>query len=371
MTKLIFFIVFFIAVNASIVHADEAKAELGQLLYFDKNLSLNRSQSCASCHNPAVGFVDDRGTELKGAASLGDNGQSIGDRNAPTAAYAAFSPDFHFNSKTQQYVGGQFWDGRAKNLQAQASAPLLNPNEMGLTSTAMVKQRLRENQHYVLLFKNIYGDAIFNHNNSLFKAMTESIAAFEQSAYFSPFDSKYDRYLNGNYELSAQEELGMSLFFSNNNTNCASCHVLKGENQTAETFTNYEFHNIGVPVNSPLRGINGVKKDHLDTGLLENPLVEDDKHAGKFKVPTLRNVALTAPYMHNGVFKELSTVIEFYDQYNNSKRVLNPETQQPWREAEIKDTINKKDLKAKRLSDAKIKALVAFLTLLNDQRYEQ
>ncbi|OQR41022.1 methylamine utilization protein MauG, partial [Aliarcobacter cryaerophilus] len=165
------------------------------------------------------------------------------------------------------------------------------------------------------------------------------------------------------------EDLGMSIFFSNNNNSCASCHVLKGEGKAGETFTNYEFHNIGVPVNNELREKNGINEK--DLGLAANPNIKNkDENLGKYKTPTLRNVAVTAPYMHNGVFKDLRTVVEFYDKYNNKERTLNPETNLPWDEPEHKDTISLKELKANAQTDRKIDALVAFMKLLTDKRYE-
>jgi len=91
---------------------------------------------------------------------------------------------------------------------------------------------------------------------------------------------------------------------------------------------------------------------------------------GKYKVPTLRNVAVTAPYMHNGVFSDLRTVVEFYDKYNNKDRTINKETNKAWDEPEVKDTISLKELKAKELSDRKVEALVAFMELLTDEKYE-
>lgn len=354
----------------SSVAANDEKIQLGRLLFIDKNLSLNRSQACATCHNPAAGFVDDRGNGVGSAASLGDDGQSLGDRTAPSAAYAAFSPKFHFNAKSKKYIGGQFWDGRATDLQAQAGGPPLNPAEMGLPDVEAVRNRLEENDYYVIAFREIYGQDIFNNSDEIYQAMTDSIAAFERSDYFSPFDSKYDRYLQGEYEMTAQEELGMSLFFSNNNTNCVSCHILKGEDKPEETFSNYEFHNIGTPVNNALRVKNGVDVEHIDHGLLDNPAVKDVEQDGKYKVPTLRNISVTAPYMHNGIFSELKTVIEFYDKYNNPKRKNNPETGKPWQQPEVSKTVNKEELKAKRLTNSKIDALIAFLGILTDKRYE-
>lgn len=345
-----------------------SKEALGQVLFFDKNLSNNRTQACATCHNPDSGFVDNRDNGVKKMASMGDNNKSIGDREAPTASYAKFSPAFHFDEKKQKYIGGQFWDGRASTLEDQAGGPPLNPDEMGMLSKKDVVNRIKENELYVNSFKTLFGNDILEDEEKAYSALTQVIAAFERTDEFSPFDSKYDRYLKGEYDLTPLEDLGKSIFFSNNNNSCASCHVLKGEDEEGETFTNYEFHNIGTPANNQLRAKNGVNE--IDKGLLANPNVKDEKQLGKYKVPTLRNVAVTAPYMHNGVFSDLKTVIEFYDKYNNKERTINPETGKVWDEPEVKDTISTKELKAKELSDRKVEAIVAFLKLLTDKKYE-
>ena len=344
------------------------KETLGQVLFSDKNLSKNRTQSCATCHNPNTGFTDDRENGIGKMASLGDDNKSLGDRQAPTASYAKFSPDFHFDEKKQKYIGGQFWDGRAKTLEEQAGGPPLNPIEMGMGSKKEVVDRIKENAYYVQTFKELFGEDVFKDDEKAYDAMTSAIATFERSNEFSSFDSKYDRYLKGEYDLTPLEDLGKSIFFSNNNNSCATCHVLKGEDKAGETFTNYEYHNIGTPANKTLRAKNGVKE--IDKGLLANPNVKDVAQNGKHKVPTLRNVAVTAPYMHNGVFKDLKTVIEFYDKYNNKDRNINPETKKPWDDAEVKETIALKELKANALTDRKVEALVAFMKLLTDKKYE-
>lgn len=342
--------------------------ELGKVLFNDKNLSLNRTQSCATCHNPEFGFSDNRDNGVNSMASLGDNQKSIGDRIAPSASYAKFSPPFHYNEKKKKYIGGQFWDGRAATLDIQAQGPPLNPDEMAIPDVKTFIERVKENSFYVTSFKEIYGDNIFEDDKKAYEAFSKIVMEYEQSDEFSPFDSKYDRYLKDEYDLTPLEDLGKSIFFSNNNNSCASCHVLKGEDKAGETFTNYEYHNIGTPENRALRAINGATKK--DLGLLANPLVNDEKEKGKFKVPSLRNVAVTAPYMHNGVFKDLKTVVLFYDKFNNSNRVINPETNKPWEEAEIDENISKEELKAKKLSDRKVEALVAFMKLLTDRKYE-
>ncbi|MFY9075663.1 methylamine utilization protein MauG [Malaciobacter mytili] len=347
----------------------QAKKEvLGKVLFFDKNLSKNRTQSCATCHNPEVGFVDNRDNTVNSMASLGDDGKSLGDRQAPTASYAKFSPKFHYDKNKKKYIGGQFWDGREATLAGQAGGPPLNPLEMGMPNKKAVVERLKENEFYKEQFKEIFGLEIFNSNDEAYSAMTQAIEAFEMTKEFAPFDSKYDRYLKGEYDLTPLEDLGKSIFFSNNNNSCANCHVLKGEDKEGETFTNYEYHNIGTPINHQLRAKNGVNA--IDNGLLNNPAVKDEAHKGKYKVPTLRNVAITAPYMHNGVFKDLKTVVEFYDKYNNKNRNINPETNKAWDKAEVEETISLEELKAKKLSDRKVEALVAFMKLLTDKRYE-
>ncbi|MCG3704290.1 c-type cytochrome [Aliarcobacter butzleri] len=353
---------------STLMAEDMKKEDLGRILFFDVNLSKNRTQSCATCHNPDAGFVDDRDNGVKKMASLGDDGKSLGDRQAPTASYAKFSPTFHFDEKAKKYVGGQFWDGREATLEGQAGGPPLNPVEMGMSDKKAVVDRLKENSLYVDSFKKIFGADIFKNDDKAYEAMTIAIASFERTDEFSPFDSKYDRYLKGEYDLTPLEDLGKSIFFSNNNNSCANCHVLKGEDKEGETFTNYQYHNIGTPANNELRAKNGVKA--IDEGLLANSNVSDVAQKGKHKVPTLRNVAVTGPYMHNGVFKDLKTVVEFYDKYNNKDRNIDPETNKPWDEPEVKDNISLQELKANKLTDRKVEALVAFMKLLTDKKYE-
>lgn len=350
-----------------------SKAELGRALFFDVNLSKHRSQACATCHDPATGFADPRENASGHAVSLGDDGRSLGDRNAPTASYASFSPDFHRNADGK-YVGGQFLDGREPDLAGQAGAPPLNPIEMGMPDKASVVARLGENPTYMAAFESLFGKGVLESDEALFGAMTQAIAAFERSEEFAPFDSKYDRYLRGEYELTAQEDLGMTLFFSQQFTNCNICHQLKPRAATeGETFSNYEYHNIGVPPNPAARAVNGVEAGHVDHGLLDNPRVDDPTRNGKFKVPTLRNVAVTGPYMHNGVFKDLRTVVLFYNKYNSrsAKRQINPETGEHWAEPEVATNLSMKELETgPALKDKRIDALVAFLKTLTDRRYE-
>lgn len=349
-----------------------SKAQLGQILFFDTNLSKNRSQSCATCHNPDHAFIDDRDSKVDGMVSQGDDLTKFGDRNTPTASYANKIPRIT-RSDTGVFKGGLFFDGRQRDLAGQAGEPLLNPVEMGMGSKTEVVGRLLENTFYEQAFKDVYGDAVFDDVERAYEAMTDSIAEFEKSDFFSPFDSKYDRYLRNEVEFTRLESLGEALFFSQQFTNCNRCHQLKAfPKSRGETFTNYQYHNLGVPKNERVRAMNGLGADYVDRGLLEHPRIDDPNQAGKFKVSTLRNVAVTGPYMHNGVFKDLRTVVLFYDKFNNSTRTINPETGKPWRKPEVDQNLalEEEEFKARALTDEQVDALVAFMKTLTDQRYE-
>ena len=364
---------------------------LGESLFNDVNLSFNRTQACSTCHNPDAGFIDNRtGADgLVRATSLGDDGVSLGDRNAPSAAYANQIPEFsngtrtRFNSQQSDYsgyLGGQFHDGRASTLQDQAAAPLLNSIEMAMPDKASVVARLQEDASYVASFKALYGTNVFDDTDTAYAALTDAIAAFENTETFAPFDSKYDRSLLSasdpnkyTYDPLAKETTGKALFFSQQFTNCATCHQLKVQGSKTETFSGYEYHNIGVPANTEVRTANGSADDYVDTGLqTNNSAVTDSSERGKYKVPSLRNVAVTGPYMHNGVFRDLDTVIRFYDHFlTGTSNSLNPETGVAWADPEVADTISTTELQdGSVLSDDDVEALVCFLRTLTDARYE-
>jgi cytochrome c peroxidase len=347
-----------------------ALAALGEALYFDPDLSANRTQSCATCHDPGRGFADPRGI----AASLGDDGTSVGDRNAPTASYAALVPPLHRDADGR-WTGGLFHDGRAATLEEQAAGPPLNPAEMGMPDEASVAARLRENESYRTAFPAIFGSGILDDPEAAFQALARAVAAFERTEAFAPFDSKYDRFLRGEATLNDEEELGRVLFFSEQFTNCSQCHRLsRSPMDPRETFTNNRYHNIGVPENKALRVANGVAPGTVDPGLAGNPAVGSLDERGKFRTPTLRNVAVTGPYMHNGVFRDLSTVVRFYNRYNSRADAaqMNPETGQPFGFPSVPETLAVKELThGPALDDRRVEALVAFLKTLTDARYER
>ena len=345
---------------------------LGEVLFFDKSISFNKTQSCSTCHSPDTAFVDQRKNSANQMVSEGDNPHLHGNRNANTALYAMFSPNFHFDKKIQDYVGGQFWDGRAKDLAEQAGGPPVNPVEMGMPDKKAIVERLKADPTYYKPITDLYGESIWADADKIYAIMEKAIGEFEKQELFAQFSSKYDRALKGEAELTALESKGKALFFDKTRTNCSNCHQSSEANSATETFTNYRYFNIGVPSNQELIKHNKLAADFVDNGLLDNPMVKGDKkQKGKFKVPTLRNISVTAPYMHNGVFRDLKTVLLFKDSFNNPNRKINPETGKAWEKAEYAQTINPDVLKAKPLTDEEIKALEAFLKTLTDEAYEE
>ena len=193
--------------------ADQAKEKelnyqgLGEVLFFDKSLSFNKTQSCSTCHNPGTAFVDQRKNSANQMVSEGDNPSLHGNRNANTALYAMFSPDFHFDEKIQDYVGGQFWDGRAKDLAEQAGGPPVNPVEMGMPDKKSIVERLKANSIYYKAITDIYGESIWADTDKIYAIMEKAIAEFEKHELFAQFSSKYDRTLKGEAELTALNSL--------------------------------------------------------------------------------------------------------------------------------------------------------------------
>ncbi|MFT6261855.1 MAG: cytochrome c peroxidase [Bermanella sp.] len=253
---------------------------------------------------------------------------------------------------------------------------------MGLHTKLDVIERLQENQDYIVRFIQLYGDDIFDNVDEAYSAMAEAIAEFEKTDKFSPFDSKYDRSLTGdyNYSVISKASVGKTLFFSSDFT-CASCHQLKQRGQPEELFSGFEYHNLGIPENFNLRSFNGLVGP--DIGLLNNTNVSgDNDQKGKFKTPTLRNVAVTAPYMHNGVFQSLEAVLTFYQhatirarKIDNSVLVnstVNPETGIAFSVPEVDENISHALLRANdvNLTPKRIEQLECFLMSLTDQRYE-
>ncbi|MCU7798097.1 MAG: c-type cytochrome [Candidatus Thiodiazotropha sp. (ex Myrtea spinifera)] len=293
--------------------------ELGRKLFFDTDLSNQGNQSCASCHDPATGFADPRVT-ASAPVSEGSVTGDFGDRNAPTAAYASFSPQFGVVAAADQtpetnskYQGGQFLDGRAATLIEQAKGPFLNPVEMNNASEAEVVAKV-QNAAYSADFLAVFGANAFSDITTAYNNIATAIAAFEASPEMNPFTSKFDAYLAGNYTLTASEQRGKDLFEDASVAKCANCHTI-GTTSRESLFTNFRYYNIGTPSN-PNNPANIANPGFVDQGLGASAAIDPADQAaeqGKFKTPTLRNVELTAPYMHNGSIATLEDVVKHYD----------------------------------------------------------
>lgn len=371
--------------------------QLGKNLYHDKNLSLNRNQACASCHSltavtlkdpfpplPAPGFVDPANVRNSTPVSKGSVIGARGTLNAPSAGYAAFSPFFHWDSVEGLYVGGQFWNGRAATLAEQARGPFLNPAEMAMPSRWAVVNRLQENTGYVSAFKQLFGldlQTIPPYQPSkpeppgvseIYNTMARAIGAFEKSRVFNKFNSKFDFVLAGMTSFTPKEARGLQLF--NNKAQCSACHisaagVAPDGGVFPPLFTDFTFDNLGLP-----RNINIPHDPQPDKGLGGRPDIAkrdpNGDQVGKHKVMSLRNIALTPPYGHNGVFKTLEQIVHFYNTRDTLGNV--GDNNDPgfgitgWPEPEIPQNVNTDELGDLQLSAEEEAAIVAFLKTLSD-----
>jgi cytochrome c peroxidase len=259
---------------------------LGRKLFYERKLSRDNSLSCASCHNPLVGFTDGQ------KHSIGVGGKA-GIRNAPTVVNAAYFPV-------------QFWDGRARSLEEQAGSPMANPLEMDQAHDVTVS-KLEADPAYQAEFKKAFGNGAV----TIGKVET-AIASFERTLISG--DSPFDRYQFGGDKraLSPAAIRGLAIFRDPKRGNCATCHTI---NDHYALFTDGKFHNIGVAVND--------EGELDDLGRYAESKLEADR--GAFKTPTLRNVAKTAPYMHDGSLKTLKEVVDFYAGGGNSNPYLDKE----------------------------------------------
>jgi cytochrome c peroxidase len=269
---------------------------LGRRLFLDPLLSSDRTVACASCHQPLHAFADTQ------AFSRGVNGQRTV-RSAPSILNRAYGKSF-------------FWDGRAASLEEAVVQPIQNPREMALPLDSLVR-RLRDDTSYRAAF-----GAVFSGEDVTARNVARALSTYLRS--LRSGGSAYDRYMNGDRDaLSAEAVAGLRLFVGK--ANCAACHV-------PPNFTDEQFHNTGVSAGVTDSGRAGVTTHPADRG--------------KFKVPTLRNVALTAPYMHDGSLLTLEAVVEFYERGAGPNPNLDPE------------------IHALRLSSDEKRGLIAFLRSL-------
>jgi cytochrome c peroxidase len=336
---------------------DEKKADLGRQIFFDTTLSQPTGQSCASCHSPSASFAAPAATMTAGI-SHGADATKFAKRNSPSIAYAAFSPPLKFDAAAGTWVGGQFLDHRSATLAEQAQQPFLSAAEMGNANSNAVLSKV-QSRPYAAQFKEVFGAGVFGDSTTAYRNLGEAIAEFERGESFNRFSSKFDAYRRGKASLTATESEGLALF--NGKAKCSACHPSEGKSPLFTDFTN---DNIGVPKNTAnpfytqSAAINPDGVNFIDRGL--GATLGDSAFDGRFKVPSLRNVAATAPYMHNGVFTSLRQVVQFY---NSACAAGNPDG---WADPEVADTRNCKELGDLGLTDNEIDAVVAFLATLTD-----
>jgi len=369
----IFLIGFSFSVLAVDGEAELQKIEVGKKIFFDTDLSKPVGQSCASCHDPAFGFADPGSLPVsQGAIPI-----RFGNRNAQSVAYAAFSPPLYFDPATTpaipegQYKGGLFWDGRVNTLEEQAKQPFVNPLEMHNPNKITVVLAVRQSE-YAALFRQVFGASALNGVESAYEFIAQALAAYMRSPEVSPFTSKYDYWKKGEAAFTESEMRGYMLFQPMGKGRCANCH----SEGPMGLFTNFGHQNLGTPRNPELpfyslpAPFNPDGADYIDRGVGDflrsagYPEIEAAKEDGKFRIPSLRNCAVTAPYTHNGYHITLREVVVF----NNTRDL--PEA--GWAPAEVPETVHRHPMAMPGtlgrlgLNDQEIDDIVSFLQTLTD-----
>ncbi len=374
----------------------------GEKLFFDETLSDPEGQSCASCHGPEVGWTGpDESVNKKGGVYPGALHQRFGNRKPNSSAYASLSPLFHaiIEGDKIQFVGGNFWDGRATGHNLgnpaadQALGPFLNPVEQNIANAKILVEKVC-NTEYASMFTKI-GEDIWGINdiiksndvNLQFGIIGIAIAAFENSDKVNQFSSKFDYYLKGEINLTDREKKGFELF--NGKAKCSLCHlsVIKPDG-SFPLFTDFRFENLGLPANpqnpwySMDTTLNPEGTNWIDPGLkdfiknLPQYAMFADENYGKHQVPTLRNVdkrpseEFIKAFGHNGYFKNLEDIVHFYntrDILPFTEKVSDPQPGvNSWPKPEVSENINKVETGNLGLDADDESAIVAFLKTLSD-----
>jgi cytochrome c peroxidase len=365
---------------------------LGKRIFEDATLSEPQGMSCMSCHAPEHAFQGNNGSPVA-AVALGSRPGQLGTRKTPTIMYKTYSPAFGFykdvddGRDTLEAKGGQFWDGRASDLVEQAAGPLLNPVEMNNPSIEAVVDKVKAGA-YADMVTSLYGADVFADPKAAMTKLSAALFAYESSERFAPFSSKFDDYLRGAAKLTPEETRGYKLFVDSKKGNCIACHVGKPDSKdpTDWIFTDFTYDAVGAPRNSAIPA-NADSAFH-DLGLCNRPglaamLPKDvklDSLCGAFKVPTLRNVAVTGPYFHNGTFASLRDAVAFYATRDTDPARWYPKLPDGRVNKfddlpeSAKANVNTKEVpydrkpgQPARLNDQEVDALAAFLKTLTDK----
>jgi cytochrome c peroxidase len=360
------------------------EAALGQQLFTDANLSEPRGTACAACHQANRGFAGNHGG--RDGVAVGSRPTSIGTRNAMTNSYLDLIPtplSFVTTNGVTEAMGGLFWDGRADSVEQQALGPLLNPLEMNNSSRRSVVDKVAA-ASYAPLFRQVFGADIFADTDAAFNAIGVAIAAFERAS-LQTFSSKYDAMVRGQASLSTVEARGMALFMDPAKGNCAACHLMNpASNRPADSpFSEFTYYATGVPRNAAIPknadpaffdlGLCGPDRTPPSLPGTVAPGVTLDNFCGKFRMPTLRNVAERPAFMHNGFFKSLDQVVRFYSTRNSNPQFWYGQTQSNDLPAQylgnvetLKAPFNRAAGAGPALTEAEISDIVAFLHTLSD-----
>jgi cytochrome c peroxidase len=368
----------FLAESATATPSNAKRIALGRRIFFDPALSEPRGTSCASCHDPALGFAGDHGSRV--GVALGSRPGVFARRNTPSLLYLKFVPKFRFYQEDDdkhaletEPFGGFFWDGRSDSIAALVAQPLLNPREMNNEDLAHIADKLAH-ASYTRDFRAEFPNALADPMTAV-AALGSALEAFLTTPEMAPFSSRYDSYLRGTGKLSAKEAEGLRLFKDLNRVGCAKCHTLNDKSSTPDRsmFTDYGYEAVGAPRNLKLA------THDEDRGLCERTDAENPSNGEEwcvsFRTPSLRNVALRKSFMHNGAFSSLRDVVSFY-----ATRASNParwyasgtpfdDTPAPYRELIGASVVpyNRRPSDWPALTEPEIDAIVAFLGTLTDK----
>ncbi len=295
---------------------------LGRAMFFDASLSASGRVSCASCHDPRHAYGPPNALPVQpGGADLRSR---LGTRAAPSLRYLqtvpAFTEHHHENEGDDSIdagpTGGRTWDGRADSAHDQARLPLLSASEMGNASAEAVVSKLRRST-YANEFRATFGHDVFDETSRAFDSALMALEVFQQSpADFYPYTSRYDAVLRGQATLTQQEARGLALFNDAAKGNCAACHLSEPTLDGAvPLFTDFGHIAIGVPRNRHIAA--NRDRQYADLGLcgpLRTDYLARADYCGRFRTPTLRNVAVRQSFFHNGAVHSLDEAVRFYVQ---------------------------------------------------------